>query len=74
MTSEKTFDWLEGLAQCLVHHAARRAPGPLSERLAEEWLADMSDRPPGIYRLRFALGCCWATSIIAREQIGRAHV
>jgi TonB family protein len=70
MTSEKTFDWLEALAQGLVNHAARRAPAPLSERLAEEWLADMSARPQGISRLRFAVGCCWATSIIVREHSG----
>jgi TonB family protein len=67
MTSEKTLDWMEGLARNLIHHAARRAPGPLSERLTEEWLADMSERPLGFPRLRFALGCCWATSVIARE-------
>ena len=68
MTSEKTLDWMEGLARSLIQHAARRAPGPLSERLTEEWLADMSERPLGFSRLRFALGCCWATSVIAREH------
>ena len=61
---------MESLARRLIHHAARRAPGPLSERLAEEWLADMSERPRGYSRLRFAIGCCWATSIIAREHSG----
>ena len=61
---------MEGLARRLIQHAARRAPGPLSERLAEEWLADMSERPQGFSRLRFAIGCCWATSIIAREHSG----
>jgi hypothetical protein len=68
MTSEKTLDWMEGLARNLILHAARHAPGPLSERLTEEWLADMSERPSGFSRLRFALGCCWATSVIAREH------
>jgi TonB family protein len=61
---------MERLAVGLLHYAARRAPDALSERLAEEWLADMSERPPGFSRLRFALGCCWATSIIAREHSG----
>jgi TonB family protein len=61
---------MESLARRLIHHAARRAPGPLSERLAEEWLADLSERPQGFSRLRFAIGCCWATSIIAREHSG----
>jgi TonB family protein len=59
---------MEKLARSLVHHAARRAPGALSERLKEEWLADMSERTEGFSRLRFALGCLWATSIIAREH------
>jgi|HubBroStandDraft_5_1064220.scaffolds.fasta_scaffold199980_2 TonB family protein len=63
---------MESLARRLIQHAARRAPGPLSERLAEEWSADMSERPPGFSRLRFAIGCCWATSIIAREHRGAA--
>ena len=61
---------MEKLARSLVHHAARRAPGALSERLREEWLADMSERTEGFSRLRFALGCLWATSIIAREHRG----
>jgi TonB family protein len=68
MTSEKTLNWIEGLALNLVNYAARRAPGELAERLTEEWLADMSERRHGFSRLRFALGCCWATSIIARER------
>jgi TonB family protein len=72
MTSESTFDWMEGLARRLVYHAARRAPGELSERLKEEWLADMSERPQGLSRLRFAFGCHWATSIIMREHGGAA--
>jgi periplasmic protein TonB len=68
MTSEKTLNWMEGLARRLVQYAARRAPGELPERLTEEWLADMSERRQGFSRLRFALGCCWATSIIARDR------
>ncbi|HXP64320.1 MAG TPA: TonB family protein [Steroidobacteraceae bacterium] len=68
MTSENKFDWIEGLSRSLLHHAARRVPKELSDRLREEWLADMSERPQGLSRLRFALGCHWATSIIAREH------
>jgi TonB family protein len=63
---------MEKLARSLVHRAARRTPGALSERLKEEWLADMSERTEGFSRLRFALGCLWATSIIAREHRGAA--
>ena len=56
------------LARSLLLYAARSAPPALSERLAEEWLADLEARRAGFARLRHALGCCWATSIIAREH------
>jgi hypothetical protein len=36
-------------------------------RLEEEWLADLTTRPSVFSRLRFALGCCWATMVIAHE-------
>jgi TonB family protein len=52
----------------LIRYAARSAPPPLSERLEEEWLADLAERGSTMSRLRFALGCCWATGVIAREQ------
>ena len=56
------------LTHWLIHHAARRAPSDLSERLEEEWRADMAVRSSASSRLRFALGCCWATRVIAREH------
>ena len=59
--------WMEGLGQRLIRHAARRAPESLSQRLEEEWLADWAARPSAMSRLRFALGCCWATQVIAVE-------
>jgi periplasmic protein TonB len=55
------------LASWLIHHAACRAPPDLSERLEEEWRADLAVRTSTSSRLRFALGCCWATKVIARE-------
>jgi TonB family protein len=59
----------------LIHHAARHAPGSLAERLEEEWLADLEVRTSGVSRLRFAIGCCWATQMIAWEyQPSRAAV
>jgi TonB family protein len=58
----------DGLCRWLIHHAARHAPDSLSERLEEEWLADMAARPSTLSRLRFAIGCCWATRVIAYEQ------
>lgn len=58
----------ERLARSLLLYAARSAPPSLSDRLAEEWLADFEARGGGWARLRHALGCCWATTIIAREH------
>jgi TonB family protein len=68
MTSERTLDWVDGIVHRLIHRAARRAPGSLSERLEEEWLADLAAQRGSIARLRFAFGCCWATHIIALEH------
>lgn len=55
------------LAQRLILRAARKAPAALSERLEEEWLADLQSRSGSLARLRLALGCCWATGVITRE-------
>ena len=55
------------LAHRLILRAAQRAPAPLAERLAEEWLADLQSRSGALPRLRLALGCCWATAIITRD-------
>lgn len=55
-------------AQRLIDHAARRLPETLSERLQEEWQADLAARPSELSRLRFAIGCCWATQVIAYEH------
>ncbi len=54
------------LAQRLVVRAAHKAPTALCERLEEEWLADLQSRS-GFARLRLALGCCWATTVITRD-------
>lgn len=51
----------------LIQHAAHRAPESLSSRLEEEWLADVESRSSSWSRLRFALGCCWATMVIVSE-------
>jgi len=59
--------WMDGLGQRLIRHAARRAPETLSQRLQEEWLADWTARTSAMSRLRLAIGCCWATRVIALE-------
>jgi protein TonB len=60
--------WPEALTHWLIHHAARSAPPDLSERLEEEWRADLEARSSASSRLGFALGCCWATRVIVREH------
>lgn len=59
--------WLEVLTRLLIRHGARCTPPCLSERLEEEWLADLAGRARPLSRLRFALGCCWASRVIAHE-------
>jgi TonB family protein len=56
------------LADWLIRRAARGAPGALSERLQEEWQADLLTRSSNLSRLRFGFGCCWASLWIAREH------
>ncbi len=56
-----------GTTHWLIHQAARRAPESLSSRLEEEWLADLESRTAALSRLRFAVGCCWASLVIASE-------
>ncbi len=68
MTSERTRDWVDGIVNRLIHRAARRAPASLGDRLEEEWLADLAEQRGQLARLRFGIGCCWATNVIAREH------
>lgn len=65
--AQSTRPSLSGLTQWLIHQAAHRAPEDLSPRLEEEWLADLESRAVVLSRLRFALGCCWATLVIAND-------
>jgi TonB family protein len=60
---------VDGIARSLVQHAARRAPESLAERLEEEWLADFAERKSRLARLRFGIGCVWATNVIAHEYL-----
>jgi TonB family protein len=61
---------LDHFIHSLIRYAARTAPASLSERLEEEWLADLAARSTVLSRLRFAVGCCWATRVIAYEHSG----
>jgi TonB family protein len=58
---------LDGVTHWLISHAARRAPESLSSRLEEEWFADLASRSSTLSRLRFAVGCCWATMVIVSD-------
>jgi TonB family protein len=64
---ERSMQEVSGVIHWLIHQAALRAPNSLSARLEEEWLADLESRSAALSRLRFALGCCWATLVIANE-------
>ena len=57
-----------GFSERLVRHAAGSAPAHLRERLEEEWLADLQARHGRLSRLRFAVGCGWASRVIAVEH------
>jgi len=59
---------LGSVTHWLIHQAAHRAPDDLSSRLEEEWLADLESRSTALSRLRFAVGCCWATLVIANDH------
>ena len=58
---------LDRLASRLIRHAACNTPPSLQPRLEEEWLADMAARGGRVSRLRLAVGCWWAASVIAHE-------
>jgi hypothetical protein len=64
-----TSSWVDEFARWTLRHAAHRAPPPLSERLEEEWLADMEARPDPWSRLLLGIGCCWAAAVIVQEDI-----
>lgn len=59
---------VKNVSHWLIRRAAHRAPESLSQRLEEEWLADMEERRTPLSQLRFAVGCCWATRVIAYER------
>jgi len=58
----------------LIRYAAQVVPCTLAARLEEEWLADLDAQRSSLTRLRFALGCCWATCVIAHEYSGASAV
>jgi biopolymer transport protein ExbD len=47
-----------------IRISARLTPGELAERLEEEWLACLPEISGAVARLRFALGCLWAATMI----------
>src|SRR5215469_15062614 len=53
----------------LIRQAARMAGDSLFERLEEEWLADLSEQTRWMSRLRFLIGCYWASLVISREGL-----
>lgn len=61
-----------GISCWLVRQAARSSPAALADRLEEEWLADLGAQRGALSRLSFALGCCWAMRVIARDYVASA--
>lgn len=55
--------WINSIAHRVIERAAGRT-SILSERLREEWLADLLERQGPLDRLRLAFGCYWAAMII----------
>jgi biopolymer transport protein ExbD len=60
--------WIDSVANRIIQSAARGAPGNLSERLEEEWLAAIPEQRGRLRRLSFALGCFWAAMVIRRDH------
>lgn len=60
--------WIDAVAARIVECAARSTPRALSGRLKEEWFADLWERPGPMSRLRFALGCLWAATVISHDH------
>src|SRR5579862_1307494 len=59
--------WIDTIARHVIERAAGRTPAILSDRLREEWMADLLDRQGPFARWRFALGCTWAAMIIQAD-------
>ncbi len=59
----------ERFTRWLILHAARSSPAALADRLEEEWLAALAPQDGPLSRLRFAIGCCWATRVIAHDYL-----
>ena len=60
--------WIDSVATRMVQRAADQTSGALAARLEEEWSADLAERPGPLSRLKFALGCYWAATVITHEH------
>ena len=65
--NERSGPELDSVTHWMIRQAAALAPECLSSRLEEEWLADSEFRSSTLSRVRFALGCCWATVVIVND-------
>ena len=65
--NERSGPELDRVTHWMIRQAAALAPECLSSRLEEEWLADSEFRSSTLSRVRFALGCCWATVVIVND-------
>lgn len=68
-TSGRELSKLDLSIHWLIRRAAESAPAVLTQRLEEEWLAHLEVRRGALSRLCFAIGCCWATRVIAHDYL-----
>jgi biopolymer transport protein ExbD len=68
LISAEIAELLNSLVRLVIERAASRTPTIVSERLREEWMADLSTRVGCVARLRFAFGCFWAAMRIEDED------
>lgn len=73
MGKGETSDPVDAVACCLIEYAARRTPTALSERMLEEWLADLAGQRGRMARLKFALGC-YRAAILIQQDCGAAAI
>ena len=66
--SAASFGWSHRAAPRLIRLATRNLPQPLADRLEEEWLADLAEQCGGMSRLKFALGCYWAATVVSFDD------
>jgi hypothetical protein len=56
LIASELFVWMPRLSERLMRCAVRLAPGPMQERMQEEWEGHLQAIPPGLWRIVTATG------------------